>query len=173
MTVEEQLDDTEAEDDASSTYLTFDLGEQSLGVEVRHVREILDRQCITRLPDAPTEVLGVVDVRGACVPIVDLKGRLGIPPKELGEDARIVVFQIREGSGTRPLGVLADRVRNVDAIPDAEIEPAPSVGFGRWDSRHLRGISRRGRDLVVLIELERVLGGDAAEPAASPGVARV
>ena len=67
------------EEDISSTYLTFDLGDQTLGVEVRHVREILDLQKITRLPNAPMDVLGVVDVRGTSVPIIDLRARLGLP----------------------------------------------------------------------------------------------
>lgn len=165
MATDDQPDqgtETEGEDEASSTYLTFDLGEQILGIEVRHVREILDMQRITRLPNAPHEVLGVVDVRGASVPIVDLKDRLGIPPLELGEEARIVVIEIDAdpdqgaGAGRKPIGLLADRVRNVDQIGREAIEPSPHVGVGHWDARILKGLSRRGRDLVALLDLDRV-----------------
>ena len=162
MSTEEQLDSTaEVEDNSSSTYLTFDLGEQILGVEVRHVREILDMQKITRLPNAPMDVQGVVDVRGGSVPIIDLKSRLGIPPLELGEEARIVVIEIDSGSGRKPLGILADRVRNVDQIGNDEVEASPSVGVGGWDNSILQGLSRRGSDLIVLLDLERVFGGTA------------
>jgi purine-binding chemotaxis protein CheW len=185
MANDEQPDQgPEGEDEASSTYLTFDLGEQILGIEVRHVREILDMQRITRLPNAPHEVLGVVDVRGASVPIVDLKDRLGIPALELGEEARIVVIEIDAGprphagphagaaSGTdrKPIGLLADRVRNVDQIGREAIEPSPHVGVGHWDARILKGLSRRGQDLVALLDLERVFdrGSDGLPLGADP-----
>lgn len=174
MATDDQPDQgTETEEaEASSTYLTFDLGEQILGIEVRHVREILDMQRITRLPNAPHEVLGVVDVRGASVPIVDLKDRLGIPPLELGEEARIVVIEIDAGSGAgrKPIGLLADRVRNVDQIGREAIEPSPHVGVGHWDARILKGLSRRGRDLVALLDLDRVFdrGSDGLPLGSAP-----
>ncbi|MFC0200302.1 chemotaxis protein CheW [Paracoccus rhizosphaerae] len=154
--------ETVVEEDASSTYLTFDLSEQILGVEVRHVREILDMQRITRLPNAPHDVLGVVDVRGASVPVVDLKARLGIPAIDDSPDARIVVIDFADASHS-PFGILADRVRNVDQIPGDEIEPCPGIGAGHWDSSSLKGLSRRGSDLVVLIRLDRIF-------AAAPGL---
>ena len=100
---------------------------------------ILDLQKITRLPNTPMDVLGVVDVRGASVPIVDLKSRLGFPPVELGEEARIVMLEIDAGAGQKPLGILADRVRNDDQIAPDEIEPSPSVGVDSRDTRVLRG----------------------------------
>ena len=148
------------EDDTASTYLTFDLGIQTLGVEVRNVREILDMQKITPLPNAPREVLGVVDVRGSSIPVVDLKSRLGIPSIEEGQDARIVVIEVAEGRTRKPLGILADRVRDVAQISEDEIEPCPSVGNGQWDSGILQGISRSGSDLIVLIRLDRLFGQD-------------
>ncbi|MBM9593601.1 chemotaxis protein CheW [Roseitranquillus sediminis] len=148
------------EADAASTFLTFDLGAQSLGVEVRHVREILDMQKITRLPNAPHDVHGVVDVRGASVPIVDLKSRLGVPPSELGPDARIVVLEVEAGAARQPIGILADRVRNVDLIGDDEIEPAPGAEIGAWDASTLRGLVRRDGDLIVLVDLRKVFGGE-------------
>ena len=151
------------EEDSSSTYLTFDLGEQTLGVEVRHVREILDMQRITRLPNAPMDVLGVVDVRGTSVPVLDLKARLGISSFESSDDAQIVVIEFADGSQRKPLGILADRVRNVDQIPADEIEPCPSIGAGHWDSSVIAGLSRRGSDMIVLIRIERIFGGKVGD----------
>jgi purine-binding chemotaxis protein CheW len=148
----------EGEEDTCSTYLTFDLGTQTLGIEVRNVREILDMQKITPLPNAPSEVQGVVDVRGSSVPVIDLKSRLGIHSIEDGQDARIVVIEIAEGASRKPLGILADRVRNVAQIAASDIEPCPSVGNGHWDSSVLQGISRSGSDLIVLIQLDKLFG---------------
>lgn len=157
----------EDEEDLSSTYLTFDLGGQTLGVEVRHVREILDRQRITRLPNAPMDVEGVVDVRGRSVPILDLKSRLGLASCDGDDDVRIVVLEI--GGTRQPIGIIADRVRNVDVIPQAEIEPVPSTGLHGWDTRDLQGLSRRGDDLVVLLDIARILGTGDAEIDLSAG----
>ena len=167
---DDQLDEeTVVEEDISSTYLTFDLGDQILGVEVRHVREIIDPQKITRLPNSPMDVLGVVDVRGTSVPIIDLRARLGLPHTEFGGEERIVVLEI--GPDSKPLGVEADRVRNVDQITAAEIEPVPGTGVGSWDARVLLGLWRRGDDLVVLIDLDRILGsGDEIDLSAGHGI---
>ncbi len=167
---DDQLDEeTVVEEDISSTYLTFDLGDQTLGVEVRHVREIIDPQKITRLPNAPMDVLGVVDVRGTSVPIIDLRARLGLPHTEFGGEERIVVLEI--GPDRKPLGVEADRVRNVDQITAAEIEPVPGTGAGSWDARVLQGLWRRGDDLVVLVDLDRILGsGDEIDLSAGHGI---
>lgn len=150
--------DETAEDESASTYLTFDLGGQTIGVEVRHVREIIDRRHITRLPNAPVEVQGVVDVRGRSVPIVDLRGRLGMHSDLTGDDARIVVLEFDHAGAVQAIGVEADRVRNVDQIGPEEIEPVPRGGLGRWDAGSLQGLCRRGEDLIVLIDLDRVLG---------------
>lgn len=170
MSVAESLDSVmEVEDDTSSTYLTLDLGEQILGIEVRHVREILDMQKITRLPNAPMDVQGVVDVRGASVPIIDLKNRLGILPTDVGAETRIVVIEIEAKGSRKPVGILADRVRNVEQIGAAEIEAVPDAGIDSWDARILEGLWRRGLDLVALIDLDQIFGKGGADIDLSAG----
>ena len=157
----DQPDQAADEDETSSTYLTFDLGGQTLGVEVRFVREILDLQKITRLPNAPIEVQGVIDVRGVSVPILDLRTRLGVGGIEVEGDQRIVVLEL--GGQRRAVGVFADRVRNVDVIPRANIEPVPTEGLGGWDTSSLMGLARNAEDLIVLIDIDRILGTPASE----------
>lgn len=157
------IEEPELDEGSSSTYLTFDLGGQTLGVRVHHVREIIDCQKITRLPNAPADVLGVVDVRGASVPLIDLQARLGIVEDDLSEEARIVVLEIVSSAGTRPLGIMANRVRNVEQIARDEIEAVPNRGLGGWNADALEGLCRRGNDLVVLIDLARILGTGNAE----------
>lgn len=162
-------DEADVEEDDSSTYLTFDLGGQTLGVDVRFVREIIDVKKITPLPNAPSEVLGVVDVRGQSVPIVDLCRRLGVAPGDWAEEARMVVLEFASGSRHRQVGIQADRVRNVDQIAPAEIEAIPREGFGHWDADVLLGLSRRNEDLVVLIDLQGIFGDAADELDLSAG----
>lgn len=143
-------------DDAESTFLTFDLDGQTFAVAVMRVREILDTQPLTRLPNAPHDILGVIDVRGESIPIVDLTARLGMGSAVEGPDTRMIVFEIeRGGEGPRPVGVLADRVRDVCRIEPADIEAAPDLGVANIHSDLILGLSRRDGALVVVVDLIR------------------
>lgn len=158
-----QTSDAEGDDAASdtgSTYVTFDLASQTLGVSVGHVREILDLQKVSRLPNAPADIEGVIDIRGQAVPIYDLGARLGLHHGPEGEDSRIIVFEVATGDKPQAMGVLADRVRNVTQIGDEAIEPAPAMG-GRG-SAMLRGLSRQDGELVMLLDLAQVFAGTTA-----------
>ena len=141
------------------TYVTFDLGGQTLGVEVRHVREILDTVSITRLPNTPHELEGVVDIRGESIPIVDMGSRLGLPRMDDGEETRIIVFEIVQDGVVRPCGILADRVRDVTQIWQEELEDPPKVVGANWDSGLLSGFARHAELLILLLNLDRVFGG--------------
>lgn len=148
------LDETE---DAATTFLTFDLDGQTFAVAVRHVREILDTQPITRMPNAPHEVRGVIDVRGSSVPIVDIAQRLGTGMSMEGPDTRVVVFEINGPGGEhRPVGILADSVRDVCRIEPSDIEAAPEFSTAGLSQELVLGLSRRNNSLIVVIDLMRL-----------------
>ncbi len=148
------------EDAHAGTYVTFDLSGQVLGVAVRFVREILDQVAINRLPNSPSEIEGVIDIRGESIPIVDMGSRLGLRRMEDCEDTRIIVFEIRKNGVTRPVGVLADRVRDVTQISLDAIEDTPEVVGSSWDSALLRGLARHGGLLILLLNMDRVFDAD-------------
>lgn len=160
---DEEEQNPETEEETSSTYLTLELGGQILAISVHNVREILDPQPITRLPNAPSDVFGVVDVRGMSVPIVDIKSKLGVSGSDMGDDARIVVLELKTGEGARTIGIEADCVRKVEQVPQAEIEAVPNHGSSSWDSDLINGLYRRDGDLVVLVDLDRLLGARGAD----------
>lgn len=141
---------------AAGTYVTFDLSGQTLGVEVIHVREILDQVGINRLPNAPHEVEGVIDIRGESIPVIDMGTRLGLPRMEDGEETRIIVFEMKQGQTIRPVGVLADRVRDVTQILAEEIEDPPQVVSTSWKSDQLRGFARHAGLLILLLNMELI-----------------
>ena len=144
-------------DDASAAYLTFDLDGQSFAVAVQRVREILDPQPITRLPNSSHDLLGVIDVRGISVPIVDLTAHLGIGVSEQGPDTRVVVFELEGPDGDpRPLGILAERVRDVSRLTMDDIEKAPEISDGGVRNGVIIGLCRREGSLIVVIDLARV-----------------
>jgi len=144
-------------DDASTAYLTFDLDGQTFAVAVQSVREILDPQPVTRLPNSSHDLLGVIDVRGVSVPIVDLTAHLGIGNSEQGPDTRVVVFEMERPDGEpRPLGILADRVRDVCRLTAEDIETAPEVSDGGVPNEVIIGLCRRDGSLIVVVDLARI-----------------
>jgi len=149
-------------DAIAGTYVTFDLAGETLGVEVRHVREILDQIAIRRLPNAPPGIEGVIDIRGESIPIVDMGSRLGLPRMTDGEDTRIIVFEIGTEDAKRPMGVLADQVRDVTQITAEEIEGAPEIVGTSWSSELLHGIARHSGLLILLLNMNCVFDTGAA-----------
>jgi len=144
-------------DDASTAYLTFDLDGQTFAVAVQSVREILDPQPVTRLPNSSHDLLGVIDVRGVSVPIVDLTAHLGIGHSEQGPDTRVVVFEMERPDGEpRPLGILAERVRDVCRLTMDDIEMAPDVSEGGIRNEVILGLCRRDGSLIVVVDLARM-----------------
>jgi len=134
------------------TYVTFELAGQDFAVDVTHVREILDLQPIAALPNAPGDLLGMVDVRGEGIAVVDLPGKLGLRGGTSAEDSRILVFELGAEPPT-PVGVIADRVLSVIEIPEAEIERTPRA-MTRWDAAVMRGVARIGGRLTMVLALD-------------------
>jgi len=148
----------------SKTFVTFDLAGECLGVEVAHVREILDRQVVNRLPNTSPDVDGVIDIRGESIPIVNMGSRLGLPRSEDSDETRIIVFEISSNENTRPIGVFADRVRDVTLIAPENIEQPRSVNELVDNPDLLNGIARHNKLLIMLLDVQRVFGGRASLP---------
>lgn len=144
------------------TYVTFELAGQIFAVEVGTVREILDLQPISRLPNAPADLLGMIDVRGQGIAVIDLLSHLGLSHPMSREEGRIVVFEL-DADSRKPVGVIADRVLSVVAIADTEIEPAP-VTMVRWNAAAMFGVARIDGQLIMMLALDRLFKSDAAGP---------
>lgn len=152
--------DAIADDSASSgTFVTFDLSGQTFGVDVRHVREILDQVNLSQLPNTPHEVEGVIDIRGETVPVLNLGSKLGLHRCEDCDDTRVIVFEIVRDGRICPVGVLADNVRDVTRIFAEEIEQTPEIVGAVWERSLMHGIARRAGFLIVLLNIERVIVG--------------
>ncbi len=132
--------------------LVFEVAGQIFAVAVARVREILDLQPISPLPNAPADLLGMIDVRGKGVAVIDLHARLGLRSVDR-EEGRILVFEI--GSANVPVAAIADRVIAVAEIPDDEIEPAPESLTG-WRADALRGVARLDGRITMILDLDRI-----------------
>jgi len=137
-------------------YLTFWLGNEVFGMDIRTVREIIQAGPMTALPLMPAFVRGVINLRGAVVPVVDLNARFGRPASTLGKKSCVVVFDaLRQGERVE-LGLLVDAVSEVIKITPDAIEPPPDFGSA-VRREFIQGIGKVGQRFVVLLEPDRAL----------------
>lgn len=132
--------------------VTFRLGREEFGLDVFAVHEILRWQEVTPVPRAPAFVEGVIDVRGALVPVVDLRRRFELPDVSTGAETRIVLVEF----GGERLGLVVDAVTEVLRVPETALSPPPEYIRG-LAAEFVRGIVRLEGRLVVLIDIERIL----------------
>lgn len=138
-------------DSRAGKYLTFFLSNEEYGLEILKVSEIIGMQPITRVPRVPEFVRGVINLRGKVIPITDLRVKFDMPIEE-GRDEVIIVVQMR-GVQT---GLVVDRVSEVVAIADHEVEDAPAFGAG-IRTEFLLGIGKTGGRVKLLVDIDRVL----------------
>ncbi|MHA6692388.1 chemotaxis protein CheW [Devosia sp. A449] len=138
-------------------YVTLGVAEELFAAPVEKVQEILDMRSIARLPQAPDNLLGMIDVRGQGVPVLDLRLTLGLPPATDTENTRIIVLTLAGQHGALRLGLRADRVFEVSVLDEAELDPPPVVS-GTWSGHCIAGIGRRNGRFVTVLDLESLLG---------------
>ncbi len=129
--------------------ITFLLDKEEYALDIRLVKEIIKPRELTDVPRAPKDIIGVISLRGAVIPIMNLRGRLGMPVKEGGE--RIII--VRDGASL--LGLIVDNVKQVVRVPNNNIEPPPSVN--NIEGEFIRGIGRYKGEMFILLELEKIL----------------
>lgn len=137
-------------------FLTFDLGEESYGVDILRVQEIRGWSPVTRLPLAEPHVLGVLNLRGSLVPIVDMRVRLGLPHAEFTPLTVIVVLSVETDEGVRECGLVVDNVSDVIEIPPAALRPAPHLGGGAVQE-FVQGLATIGDRMLILLDCENLV----------------
>ncbi len=153
--------------EASAQYLTFALGEEVFAMDIRTVREIIQHGAMTTVPLMPHFVRGVINLRGAVVPVIDLQARFGRPAAKVSKKTCIVIFDSVPsggGSGERvELGLMVDAVSEVIEITSANIEPPPNFGTAvRRD--FIRGMGKVANRFVIILEPDRAFDvGEMAE----------
>ena len=155
--------------DRTVQYVTLGIDKEIFAVEVERVHEILDLCPISRVPNAPSYLLGMIDVRHRTVPIIDLRIKLGLPAVLPTPATRILVLDVATGGRTVVMGLVADRVYEVTGLADQAMEDAPDIGV-RWQSQYIKGVGRRSDSFVIVLDLDHLFSGDepALVNAASP-----
>ncbi|MGE0386518.1 MAG: chemotaxis protein CheW [Gammaproteobacteria bacterium] len=141
--------------DPLSRWVTFQLGPETYGINVLQVQEVLRMPEIAPVPGAPYHVLGIINLRGTVVTVVDAHRLLGLAETGKDEAARII---ITDANGAT-IGVLVDSVAEVVNLHASQIESPPSVGI-EASSHYVHGVHHRDEKLLILVDLNRLLGGE-------------
>lgn len=142
-------------DDHVTQWGTFRLGDEIYGVNVMQIREVLRYTEITPVPGAPFFVLGIINLRGNVVTVIDTRTRFGLPEGEIDNNTRIMIVEV----GKQVIGMLVDSVAEVTYLKESEIEKAPNVG-NEETSKFITGVCNKDDELLILIELERMIESD-------------
>src|SRR5688572_27532649 len=149
---------------ATTRVLTLNVGKEVYAVDVLNVREIIRPLDISPVPRAPAEFLGVINLRGKIVPVIDLRIKFGLEFTGRTERACIVVVQTESRGGSHTLiGLLVDEVQEVTALNAADIEDAPRFGAA-IETTFIRGLAKTKGGVTILLDLERLLGQSRTEP---------
>ena len=137
-------------------YLTFTLGRELFAIGILSIKEIIEYASLTEVPMMPTVVRGVINLRGAVVPVTDLLIRFGKPPSPVSKRTCIVIVEVSALGESQDVGIVVDCVDSVLDIPASEIEPPPSFGAGiRTD--FIRGMGKVNGKFVILLDVNQVL----------------
>lgn len=143
---------TKTSDDPVLQWVTFRLSGETYGINVMQVQEVLRHSEIAPVPGAPAYVLGIINLRGNVVTVIDTRHRFGLDPGELTENTRIVIIE----ADSHVIGILVDSVAEVVYLRQSEIENAPNVGNDE-SAKFIQGVCHKNDELLILIELDKLL----------------
>src|SRR5689334_16291979 len=148
----------------SNQMLTFTLGEETYGVDILRVQEIRGWAPVTRIPQAPTHVLGVLNLRGSIVPIIDLRTRFQLERAEYTALTVIIVMSVESSAGRRDIGMVVDGVSDVIDVDSTKVKPAPDLGV-QSTTDFIRGLAPVGDHMVMLLDMDKLVGNDVSASA--------
>ncbi len=141
--------------DPLTQWVTFMLDGEKYGINVMQVREVLRDIEIAPVPGAPDYVLGIINLRGNVVTVVDTRSRFGLASNETNEESRIIIIE----NNSQTLGLLVDSIAEVADILKSQIEITPNVGNDD-SSKYIQGVHSRDGELLILVSVDKVLNDD-------------
>ena len=155
-------DVVESANDPIIQWVTFRLDNEKYGIKVMQVQEVLRMTEIAPVPGAPDYVLGIINLRGNVVTVIDSRKRFGLPEKEADDATRIVIIEAEN----QVVGILVDSVAEVVELRTSEIETAPNVGNDE-SSKYIQGVSSQGDELLILVDVNKLLSDEEWQEVAS------
>lgn len=141
----------EQEDTQKGRFLTFALSNESYGIEIRYVTEIIGIQPITEVPELPEYIKGIINLRGKIIPVMDVRLRFKKEFREYNDRTCIIVIDVQDMS----IGLIIDSVSEVISIPDREIVPPPEIS--KVGNKFIEGVGKVGNQVKLLLDCEKLL----------------
>jgi len=149
----------EAKGSENHQYLTFKLDEEVFALGIDKVREVLDYTSVTKVPQTPDFMRGVINLRGSVVPVVDMRLKFGMAKTEKTVNTCIIIVEINLDGETAVLGALADSVQEVLDLEPHQIEPAPKIGT-KLRTDFIRGMGKRDEQFIIILDIDKVFSGE-------------
>ncbi|MDP2559812.1 chemotaxis protein CheW [Psychrobium sp. 1_MG-2023] len=162
MNTETELSINTVDNDEVLQWVTFRLEDETYGVNVMQVQEVLRYSDIAPVPGAPSYVLGIINLRGSVVTVIDTRSRFGLMPADITDNTRVVIIE----SDKQVIGILVDSVAEVVYMKASEIELAPNVGTDE-SAKFIKGVCNRDDELLILVDLDKLLSDDEWDDMAS------
>ncbi|MGB9940326.1 chemotaxis protein CheW [Methanosarcina sp.] len=156
---EETLEEDSGFSEETLHLVTFELSGEEFGVDIMQVSEVVPVPRITRIPQAPECIRGLINLRGKILVVIDLNKRLGFKSKETDSLSRIIIVEIKD----TVIGMLVNSVKEVLRLPLSSIEPPPEMIKSKINAEYLTGVGKMGNKLLILLNLARVLGEEELE----------
>ncbi len=160
--IEDDLLDEDDEDTQKNRYFTFQVGEEEYGLEIMHVIEVIGMQKITEVPDMPDFVKGVINLRGQVIPVMDVRTRFKMSPREYDDRTCIVVINIKDTA----IGMVVDKVSDVIDIPEDQVDPPPKISRSAG-SRFIKGMGKADDKVKILLDAGKLLYDEELEQVTS------
>ena len=143
----------------ANQYLTFTLDNEQYAIGVAKVREVLEHTKITKLPRTAEFMKGIINLRGAGVPVIDLRLKFGLPETPITKDTSIIVMEVDSLDGTVVVGAIAEAVHEVVEIDDKAVEPAPRFGT-RLAAEYIKGVGKRDDLFIIILDIDRIFNAE-------------
>lgn len=139
----------------TTQYLTFKLKDEVFALDISKVREVMDFTTVTKVPQTPDFMLGVINLRGSVVPVVDMRLKFGMTRTEKSVNTCIIIVEIELDGETTVLGALADSVQEVMDLDPDQIEPPPRIGT-RLKTKFIKGMGKRDNQFIIILDIDKV-----------------
>jgi purine-binding chemotaxis protein CheW len=140
----------------SMQLVSFKLSDETYGIEITKIREIILVGEITRVPETPHYIKGLINLRSSVIPVIDLRARFALAESDLTQDSRIMVLNV----GRRTIGIVVDSVNEVLRVSEDQISPAPPT-VASLGNQYMTGLVRLDEQLLILLDVDRLFGEEA------------
>lgn len=147
-----QASNAKSSEDPILQWVTFKLDNETYGINVMRVQEVLRYTEIAPVPGAPSYVLGIINLRGNVVTVIDTRQRFGLSTGEISDNTRIVIIE----ADKQVVGIMVDSVAEVVYLRQSEIETAPNVG-NEESAKFIQGVCNKNNELLILVELDKMM----------------